>query len=369
PPLSPVGHATTAASPAPPAAQSEELPAPESVRPQGADGVRVEGTEGADAERPSVDELFARLRAEREAARRDADAIFSDLPAPGPGRAGSDAEPGRAEVPAVEPETAVAAASGGPEGGGATGAGEPVGEAAGQELRAEPPAEESSEDSQENWLQRRNQMLAPVHDRLARKLKRTLQDDQNDLLDRVRSSTRHPQAEPLPPESDHQARFAAAAEPILGEAFERGSEFARSALPGVSGGDSGAAHTRSVARALAADLVGDLRVRLSRAVAEPGFDEAGLADLVGSAYRSWKGARIEGLAMDHLVAAFERGVLASVPPEARLVWVVDDDGGPCPDCDDNGLAGATTAGSEYPTGQTHPPAHPGCRCLLVPALT
>jgi len=104
-------------------------------------------------------------------------------------------------------------------------------------------------------------------------------------------------------------------------------------------------------------------------VAEPGFDEAGLADLVGSAYRSWKGARIEGLAMDHLVAAFERGVLASAPPDARLVWVVDDDGGPCPDCDDNGLAGATPAGSEYPTGQTHPPAHPGCRCLLVPALT
>jgi len=365
-----------AASPAPAASPPEDASAP--PEPQAA----VEGGDATDSERPTVDELFARLRAEREAARRDADAIFSDLPhpAPGAGAVQPAPEPGAGAVAAEaesgpdrgrSEEASPASADpspGGPEEVDAAAGQAEAGGSTAEDSRPEP-LEESSEDSQESWLERRNQMLAPVHDRLARKLKRTLQDDQNDLLDRVRSSSRHPQAEPLPPEADHEARFAAAAESILGEAFERGSEFARSALPGVSGGDSGAGETQSVARALAADLVGDLRIRLGRAVAEPGFDEAGLADLVGSAYRSWKGARIEGLAMDHLVAAFERGVLASVPSDARLVWVVDDDGGPCPDCDDNGLAGATPAGSEYPTGQRHPPAHPGCRCLLVPALT
>ena len=37
----------------------------------------------------------------------------------------------------------------------------------------------------------------------------------------------------------------------------------------------------------------------------------------------------------------------------------------CPDCEDNSLAGAQAKGEPFPTGQLHPPAHPGCRCLLV----
>jgi hypothetical protein len=45
---------------------------------------------------------------------------------------------------------------------------------------------------------------------------------------------------------------------------------------------------------------------------------------------------------------------------------VHDLGGPCPDCDDNALAGPTPRGEVFPTGQPHPPAHAGCRCLLVP---
>ena len=31
------------------------------------------------------------------------------------------------------------------------------------------------------------------------------------------------------------------------------------------------------------------------------------------------------------------------------------------------LAGPTVKGEAYPTGQLHPPAHAGCRCLLVVA--
>jgi len=45
--------------------------------------------------------------------------------------------------------------------------------------------------------------------------------------------------------------------------------------------------------------------------------------------------------------------------------VAEDVDGPCPDCDDNTLAGELPKGEEFPTGQLHPPAHAGCRCLLV----
>jgi hypothetical protein len=50
-------------------------------------------------------------------------------------------------------------------------------------------------------------------------------------------------------------------------------------------------------------------------------------------------------------------------------WVVDDIDGPCPDCDDNALAGPTPLGQPFPTGQVAPPAHPGCRCVLAPSPT
>ena len=93
-----------------------------------------------------------------------------------------------------------------------------------------------------------------------------------------------------------------------------------------------------------------------------------LAEAVNGVFRAWKGERIETLAMDHTVAAFGVGLLAAVPAGTALVWVVDDGEGPCPDCDDNGLAGPTAAGEEFPTGQRHPPAHPGCRCVLVPTV-
>ncbi len=96
-------------------------------------------------------------------------------------------------------------------------------------------------------------------------------------------------------------------------------------------------------------------------------DEGALVELVGAAFREWKGTRVERLAGDHAVFAFAAAVLAAVPDGTALRWIVDDDGAECPDCDDNTLAGPVPAGEEFPTGHRHPPAHAGCRCLLAPA--
>ncbi|HET6874522.1 MAG TPA: hypothetical protein VFH70_07075, partial [Acidimicrobiales bacterium] len=162
---------------------------------------------------------------------------------------------------------------------------------------------------------------------------------------------------------EHAARFAAVAAPLLDEAFLAGAEFAREVVPGAAVAEPAAGPE---AGSLAEGLTSALRARIEAALAEAGPDEAAAAESVGAAYRSWKGERTESLAMDHVVAAFQEGVLAAVPPGTPLRWVVDDDG-PCPDCDDNELAGATPAGEGFPTGQPHPPAHPGCRCVLAPA--
>ena len=56
--------------------------------------------------------------------------------------------------------------------------------------------------------------------------------------------------------------------------------------------------------------------------------------------------------------------------DAQLEWVAVVHAGdaPCPDCEDNGLNGPS-AGEAFPTGHPHPPAHPGCRCLLAISAT
>ena len=298
--------------------------------------------------RPSVDELFARLRAEREAAKVEAEAVLSELPAPQATAEGAATGTEPSDIAGAETDDSEAAAPAAPD---------DPGEEHG------PDADERASDE---LLERRNRLTAPVHDRLARKLKRALQDDQNDLLDRARSRSRHSDADPLPGEVEHAARFRLAAAEALDDAFRAGSDYAMTYVPGS--GPAEGPNGSEEALALAEELVTELRSRLSRALAEPDMDEVGTADAVGAVYRSWKGARIETLAMDHVIAGFGRGVLASVPSDARLTWVVDDDGGPCPDCDDNGLAGPTPAGEAFPTGQVHPPAHAGCRCLLMPGL-
>ncbi len=94
-----------------------------------------------------------------------------------------------------------------------------------------------------------------------------------------------------------------------------------------------------------------------------------VAEYVGSAFREWKGERIERLAGDHVVAAFSLGTISAIEGEkaAQLEWVAVPGAGDahCPDCEDNGLNGSQRPGEAFPTGHAHPPAHPGCRCLLV----
>ncbi|HET9443014.1 MAG TPA: hypothetical protein VFO65_06805, partial [Acidimicrobiales bacterium] len=117
---------------------------------------------------------------------------------------------------------------------------------------------------------------------------------------------------------------------------------------------------------LAADVAGSVRGRVSQALAgaaREGLDPASLAERISAVYREWKG-KVGRLSTHYLVAAHERGQFLAHPEGAPLRWIVDDDG-PCPDCDDNALAGPVPRGAEFPTGQHHPPAHVGCRCMLT----
>jgi hypothetical protein len=239
--------------------------------------------------------------------------------------------------------------------------------------RADHDLEPPRSDEEEAWLQRRDAALGETETALTRKLKRALQDEQNDLLDRLRGLRGRPSAENLLPTGRRQRdRFVVAASVLVEEGAAKGAEFAAGVLSDLGcpvGPPAEPASVKDLAEGLAWAIVNPLRHRLEQTISENGDDEqAVLVEALGGAYREWKTQRIERIAGDALAGAFARGVLAATPAGGALRWVVEDLDGPCSDCDDNVLAGTLPRQEPFPTGQPHPPAHAGCRCILVPVL-
>ncbi|MEA2842795.1 MAG: hypothetical protein QOJ69_466 [Actinomycetota bacterium] len=208
----------------------------------------------------------------------------------------------------------------------------------------------------ETALTFRDQLLDPIDADLTRALKRVLQDEQNEALDRLRQVRGRPSVADLPGAEEQSARLIAVAAPLLATAH------------GAGGGSGSEAAGGRLAEGLALDLVRPLRERLERAIGTVGDDPDELAEALRTSYRQCKLQEIEPAVRHYTAAAHAVGAFSAMADGMLLRWVVDDDG-PCPDCDDNTLAGPTPKGTAFPTGQHHPPAHSGCRCLLVPVAT
>ena len=96
-------------------------------------------------------------------------------------------------------------------------------------------------------------------------------------------------------------------------------------------------------------------------------DDDDIAGRVSARFREWKNQNLENALGDGLAVAYARGVYEAAPAGSLLEWVPAVVGR-CPDCDDNALE-PTVRGQCFPTGQPFPPAHPGCRCLLMVAAS
>jgi hypothetical protein len=164
----------------------------------------------------------------------------------------------------------------------------------------------------------------------------------------------------LPTFDEQTARYEAGAVPELAVAAAGGAAF-------FGGDPSRATPVDDLASDLAIAIVVPLRDRIEASLREAGGEEETIADLLRSCYREWKAHRLAGEAHHVVLAAFNRALYDAAEPGTQLRWLVDDGGSPCPDAEDNALAGLVVRGEPFPTGHCYPPAHPGCRCLLVPA--
>lgn len=217
-------------------------------------------------------------------------------------------------------------------------------------------------DHEHDLLQQRDEALVNVESGLSRRLKRALADEQNEMLDLLRRTKPASAEELLPSIAEHTAHYADAARGDLETAVGWGAAHVA----------DGASEAEGTCDALVAELgqtvVEPLRERITRCFADTEGDLTEVTGRLRALYREWKGQRIADAVRHYTAAAYALGAYGAVPDGTRLCWLVDRGGDPCPDADDNALARAVGKGDAFPTGDHCPPAHLGCRCLVVPEV-
>jgi hypothetical protein len=216
-------------------------------------------------------------------------------------------------------------------------------------------------DEDEAYLVERAAVLEPLQASIARHLKRTLTDEQNEVLDALRRG-------PAPASLDdfvgdmaaHAERYRLVLVPDL-----RSAALAGAASVGMSRDLPSNDVQEAVLDEVRTEFVAPLRERLTKALEDAGGDAVEAGATLRAAYREWRTHRADEVAAHLALIAHGRGAFDALEPGTPIHWVVDPEGPLCPDADDNALSGTISAGQAFPTGHCHAPAHPGCRCGIT----
>ena len=203
---------------------------------------------------------------------------------------------------------------------------------------------------------KRDEVLAPIVVAMSRKLKRVLADEENEVLEYLRGK-----------------KNALTIDAMVGEQEVHAKRYGDAVSDDIMAAAKGAAKSAKVADVIptvdvliGVQLVKPLRDRLAKAIEQNGTDRVAMAKALRGVYRQWKSQHIDEQVDDIACLSYSRGFFAGVKPGTQVCWMVDPNGPECPDAEDNSLAGSIALGKEFPTGNLHPLAHAGCRCLLAP---
>lgn len=216
------------------------------------------------------------------------------------------------------------------------------------------------------------QTFVALQAQLARRVKRVLQDDQNQFLDGLRT-TRVRDTEGLiggvealtERYAEVMGAFVAPVSDASAGLYSRYAESVAGDVNSLSIRTDSPSELFDSVTELAEELAGEVHGRLDRVLARhESEDEVALASNIGATFRELKTDYVELLAKD-LVSSLANSWLLYGTNAKAVRWLRGPEPG-CSDCEDNELAGANPSGSEFPTGILFPPAHIGCGCLLVP---
>ncbi len=216
---------------------------------------------------------------------------------------------------------------------------------------------------------KRDDALTPMIEVLAKKLKRVLADEENAMLNYLQSKKAQVALEKVLPTFDsHVQSFVEATSKDLIEAAMAGAQsLSKSLKADLRKKISNTAVMQVMSKKLADEIVLPLRTRIQKCAEKSAGDSNEMSSLIRTVYREWKMQQVDKLVGDVTRLAYSRGAYLVLDVGTKVCWLVDPNGPPCADAEDNSLAGAIARGENFPTGHEHPVIHSGCRCLVVPA--
>lgn len=220
----------------------------------------------------------------------------------------------------------------------------------------------------------RDQALTGIRPGMLRRLKRTLQDVQNGVLDALRREGADADVTRLLPGDDELAPLLSVGEAFLGEAYRAG--LGDGATLAAVSPDGAAADNERIAAAAAEfratlghETVAALEPSLAAGL-DAGEDETALADRVSEVFRDLKGPVAESATEASLLRIYELGTHDAWQHAGvgTRIWVLGEESR-CPEnrCRANADEGPVPLDRPFASGDVVPPAHGGCSCTLAPS--
>lgn len=198
---------------------------------------------------------------------------------------------------------------------------------------------------------------------LRRRLRRALNDDQSDVLNRLRGGGQGRKSKVSPNDLPSLGEQLS----IYVEPLEEG--LVDLAKAGLTAGDGVGLPTDALhhlALQVAKHMVQNLRTPTVTLVegSTDGDCEA-LHDPIRDLYRSVRTTVLDAVIEDAINEAFSLGLFASIGDDSELVWTMDPRCEPSPLCEINAATPGIVKRETFPSGHTRPLAMPGCRCLVL----
>ena len=218
-------------------------------------------------------------------------------------------------------------------------------------------------------FERRDSALIAVDEMLVKKLKRVLADEENAMLNYLQSKKAQVALEKVLPSFENQLQIfvEATSKELIESAMSGAQSLSKSLKSDLRKKISNATVMQVLSKKLADDIVYPLRERIQKCVEGSDGSASEMSSLIRSAYREWKMKQVDKIVGDISRLAYSRGAYLVLETGVKVCWMVDPNGPPCADAEDNSLAGEVNCGEKFPTGDEHPVIHAGCKCLVVPS--
>ena len=220
----------------------------------------------------------------------------------------------------------------------------------------------------ESVFQRRAEVVDPALPGLIRAIKRCLADNENAVLTHV--STKRSTltlAALLATPSELALQYTEAIRELVTsiavDAARSHSAARRSDMRAVI---AQGAVLEKVTEMFVADFISPLHERVAATLVTSAGDRDALLVALRALFAEWKSQHLAPIVSDIAYFSYARGLFLGCDTKASVCWAVDPQGPACADAEDNSLATEMRHGDAFPTGHTHPLAHAGCRCLVVP---